>query len=222
MKKLILIFLFSALFILYSADYVKILTPSNGWTTNRMVTVSGTTNVKTSEVLIVFNSIPLRLPIQDGRFSRDFVAGPGLNNIYAEVQTKTSLVTDSAAFYSKAPAKALKIVLMWDTNQTDLDLHVIEPSGEECFYGHKETKIGGTLDVDVTTRYGPEVYTLAAPTPGLYKIRVHYYSDNGNPQTQAVVYVVMNEGTPNEKIRKFETMLTQTNSDNYIDAVTLE
>ena len=105
---------------------------------------------------------------------------------------------------------------------TDIDLHVIEPTGEECYYGNSQTQIGGSLDVDVTTGYGPEVYTLAAPTQGTYQIKVKYYSDNGYPQSQVIVYVVMYEGTPNEVIKRFETMLTQTDMMVEVDIVTMD
>lgn len=222
-KKLIVsLLIIISCFIAGSIDYVKILTPVNGWTTDRIITISGETNVNADEVRVVFNSIPLRLPVKGGRFSRNFIAGPGLNNIYAEVQSKDSYVTDSVAFYSKAPAKAMKIILMWDTDGTDVDLHVVEPTGEECFYGQRETKIGGSLDVDITDGYGPEVYTLATPTKGIYKIMAHYYSDNGNPQSALTVYVVINEGTSNEKILCFESMLTMTGIVVNINAVTLD
>ncbi|CAF2882206.1 unnamed protein product, partial [Rotaria sp. Silwood2] len=39
----------------------------------------------------------------------------------------------------------LRIVMIWDTNDTDVDLHVIEPTGEECYYSHKNTAIGGMI-----------------------------------------------------------------------------
>ena len=223
MKKIFILInlIFLSLFV-FSVDYVKIISPNNGWTTGRKITISGETNVSTNEVRIVFNSVPLRLPVRGGRFSRDFVAGPGINNIYAEIQTKDTFVKDSVSFYSTAPSKALKIILMWDTDKTDVDLHVIEPTNEECFYDHRETEIGGQLDLDVTDGFGPEVYTLAEPTKGIYKIKVHYYSDNGNPQSQITVYVVMYEGTPNEKIKVFEGMVTRTDVEVYIDSVTLE
>lgn len=204
-------------------EYIKILTPSSGWTSNRVITISGITNVNVKSVRIVYNSIPLRLPVSgNGRFSREFVAGPGLNSIYAEAVSDKVTVSDTLSFYSKAPPKAMKIVLMWDTDGTDIDLHVTEPTGEECYYGYKQTSIGGSLDVDIVDGYGPEIYTLATPTKGSYQITLHYYSDNGYPQTQATVYVVMNEGTPNERVEKLETMLTKTGTVVNMDVVTFE
>jgi hypothetical protein len=41
----------------------------------------------------------------------------------------------------------VKVSLSWDT-PTDVDLHVMEPSGEEIFYGHKVSATGGQLDLD--------------------------------------------------------------------------
>ena len=47
------------------------------------------------------------------------------------------------------------LIINWNTNNTDVDLHVIDPTGEECYYRNRETKIGGKLTIDVTEGYGP-------------------------------------------------------------------
>jgi len=52
----------------------------------------------------------------------------------------------------------LLVALSWNTDGTDVDMHVIEPTGEECYYQHRDTKIGGPLSQDVTQGYGPEQY----------------------------------------------------------------
>lgn len=227
MKKLILISSLLILFIISSlsfgdSPYVKITSPSGGWSTKRKVNITGETNVNTKAVTVVYNGIPLRLPVSGGRFARTFIAGPGMNQIYVEAQNETTIAKDSVSFYSNAPSKAMKIVLSWDTDKTDVDLWVIEPTKEKCYYGYKNTKIGGSLDVDVTTGYGPEIYTLAAPTKGAYKIQVKYYSDNGYPQTELKVYVVMYEGTENEIIKEYTAMLTKTGEIVTVDVVNLE
>jgi len=55
---------------------------------------------------------------------------------------------------------ALMVWLGWDTDNTDIDLHVKEPSGNEIYYGNRESDIGGNLSRDFTKGYGPEVYIL--------------------------------------------------------------
>ncbi|CAD7923936.1 unnamed protein product [Amoebophrya sp. A120] len=57
----------------------------------------------------------------------------------------------------------LCVWLAWDTDKTDLDLHVIEPTGEEVYYGNRESAMGGYLSRDFTQGYGPEVYLLKNP-----------------------------------------------------------
>ena len=38
-----------------------------------------------------------------------------------------------------------RIVMSWDADATDMALHVLEPSGEEAFYSHNRTAIGGLV-----------------------------------------------------------------------------
>jgi hypothetical protein len=46
-------------------------------------------------------------------------------------------------------------------SRTNVDLHVLEPSGEECSYENRDTRIGGHITEDITTGYGPEMYFLS-------------------------------------------------------------
>jgi len=75
----------------------------------------------------------------------------------------------------------LVTVITWNQDNTDVDLHVTEPGGEECFYGHPQTKSGGYLTSDVTDGFGPEMYIQRkADLKGAYKIDVELYSENPN------------------------------------------
>jgi len=104
--------------------------------------------------------------------------------------------------------KDLVVVMSWDTNATDVDLHVTEPSGEESDYTHKDTfGGGGSLDHDITTGYGPETYTLRRARPGTYKVEVLYYS--GGPPTNVTVKIIRNQFSANETTETQTVKLTQ-------------
>ncbi len=69
----------------------------------------------------------------------------------------------------------VRIVLSWDADLTDVDLHVEEPTGETANYSHNRTGQGGLVSRDFTQGYGPEEYVLRKAQPGTYTIRAHYY-----------------------------------------------
>ena len=69
----------------------------------------------------------------------------------------------------------IRISMSWDADATDIDLHVIEPGGEEAFYSHNRTTRGGLVSRDVTDGYGPEEYLMHAAPPGTYAIQAKYY-----------------------------------------------
>jgi tetratricopeptide (TPR) repeat protein len=96
----------------------------------------------------------------------------------------------------------LRVVLTWDADLCDMDLWVVEPSGEKAYYGKTLTTIGGAFGQDFTRGYGPEEYLLKKAMPGTFKLRINYY---GNTQqtlagdTTIQVLVVKNWGRPNEE-----------------------
>jgi uncharacterized protein YfaP (DUF2135 family) len=94
-------------------------------------------------------------------------------------------------------------MLTWNTDRTDVDLHVREPSGEECFYQHTRTRSGGWITADVTTGFGPEMYVLPSAPRGRYAIRAHYFAaDQNRASTRSKVYVTVVEhwGRPDERV----------------------
>jgi Ca-activated chloride channel family protein len=72
----------------------------------------------------------------------------------------------------------VRIVLSWDADGTDVDLHVVEPSREEAMYSHALTTIGGMVSSDCTRGYGPEEYLVRVPMAGTYKIYAKYYGSS--------------------------------------------
>ncbi len=98
----------------------------------------------------------------------------------------------------------LRIVLTWDTDLTDMDLWVIEPSGEKCDYSHNLTAIGGAISRDFTGGYGPEEYAVRRALPGEYGVKVNYYGSRAQALTGPTTLqatVITNYGRPNEERR---------------------
>ncbi|MCX7820735.1 MAG: DUF2135 domain-containing protein [Brevinematales bacterium] len=149
-------------------------------------------------------------------FFRAMVPARGINVITVS-DYDNPLNKDSITFYADIPPTTLKVLLFWDTDNTDMDLHVVEPSGEECYYGYRKTKLGGSLDVDVTTGYGPEIYVMDYPNPGLYEIYIHYYG--GVALTEATVYAILYEGTATEERYIFKMKLTKPDDRIYVGKV---
>lgn len=81
----------------------------------------------------------------------------------------------------------LRIMMSWDTDETDVDLHVLEPDGEEAFYQHRRTSTGGFVSEDVTTGYGPEEYLRRDAQKGTYRILANYFASHRQALTGAAV-----------------------------------
>lgn len=79
--------------------------------------------------------------------------------------------------YLKVLPVDLRVVMTWSQPNVDLDLHVVDPSGEECYYGHKRTNAGGRFSKDFTAGLGPEQFLLKTAPKGDYTIKSNYYAE---------------------------------------------
>ncbi|MEI7298158.1 DUF2135 domain-containing protein [Paraburkholderia tropica] len=156
----------------------------------------------TSVGTLVVNGTPMPQRIEeDGSFSRPFAFGAGSNSVEVRSADGTKKRVQFYDAYAGKTHARLRIVLAWDTDGTDLDLHVVSPDGVHTFYADRVAPNGGALDVDVTTGYGPEIYSSAAPLHGAYLVYVNYYGsgNSGSDMTVAQITIITNEDTPNEK-----------------------
>ena len=166
-----------------------------------------TNNATTPARLIVNgNAMPLRLDA-DGSFGRPYSFGIGPNSVEVRTGDGADMSRLRSQFYQIAdgqPASRLRILLAWDTDGTDLDLHVVTPSGQHAWYGQQAID-GGAIDVDVTTGYGPEIFSSPAPERGLYQVYLNYYggADEGAAITTARLTIITGEGTAAEKRQEF-------------------
>lgn len=151
---------------------------------------------------------------KSGRRGNDFqvsiIALEELNGLIAWVEAqdwslgiKPKVPDIDAAYRRDLPVK-LRIVMSWDADQTDIDIHVLEPNGEEAFYRNRRTTEGGFVSEDVTTGYGPEEYLKKDLERGVYKICSNYFASHQTSLTGAAtitVCVYTDWGTGNEKFQ---------------------
>ena len=87
----------------------------------------------------------------------------------------------------------LKVTLMWDF-YADIDLHVIEPNGNEIYYSEKQSSTGGYLDVDNThggQGAAENIFWEQNPPHGQYKVSLVYYSEGSSTPKQGPCKVVV-------------------------------
>ncbi len=85
----------------------------------------------------------------------------------------------------------VRITLHWETDANDVDLHVVDPRGDESYYSKKQTASGVVLYEDLTQGLGPEVTVV--PTgkiiPGRYHVGVKYFSAGPMGVSRGVVTI---------------------------------
>ncbi len=76
----------------------------------------------------------------------------------------------------------LTVRLTWGENPSDLDTHVFGPSNFHIWYGNfgDYNTTHAKLDVDDTTSYGPEVFTVRDLPEGTYHYCVHHYAGSSD------------------------------------------
>ena len=99
-----------------------------------------------------------------------------MNSIIARHKKDIDLSEINTSIIKPLPVD-LRIVVDWNKDETDIDLHIIQPGGEECYYGHRQSKAGGRMAEDFTQGYGPEEYQIRDAPKGKYSIQVNYYGD---------------------------------------------
>jgi Ca-activated chloride channel homolog len=106
----------------------------------------------------------------------------------------------------------LRIVMAWDTDDTDIDLHVVDPNGETSSYGNRLSYQGAAMSPDATGGYGPEEFALRQAKRGVYEIKAQFYGHRQqvlSAGTTAMVRVTTAFGTPQAKDQWITLRLTR-------------
>ena len=111
-----------------------------------------------------------------------------------------------------SPTGDLRVTITWNTDNTDIDLWVTDPSGEKCYYANPTIASGGQLLDDLTQGFGPERFRTTTASKGTYKVEAHYYSNNGNqlmPETYVNATIIKYAGTPQETITRYNVEVSE-------------
>jgi uncharacterized protein YfaP (DUF2135 family) len=167
-----------------------------------------------SRALGLFNEIVLGE--WDGRFPEiEVVALMDANRVLA-IMEREQIVSRERCPIDERLIQALpldlRITMTWDTDMTDMDLWVTEPSGEKCFYSHNLTAIGGMISRDFTGGYGPEEYLVKRALAGAYKVQTNFYGSRsvsltGPTTVQAIV--ITDFGRSSEKRQALTLRLSE-------------
>jgi len=157
---------------------------------------------------LIVNGVAMPLEVAaDGTYGRPYGFGSGSNSVEVRASDgKSRARTQFVDGYQGKTQARLRVVLSWDSAGTDLDLHVVTPDGGHAWYGNRVLPDGSALDVDVTTGYGPEIFSSAAPQRGNYHVYVNYFGSGADTSvlTVARVSIITNEGTPRERLQSYQ------------------
>ena len=123
--------------------------------------------------------------IWDGRFSgAKIVTINELNHLITKYRLNTASI--DRRLIARMPVD-IRIVINWSTDNTDMDLWVIDPKEEKTYYGNRTSRIGGKISNDMTRGYGPEEFLLKKALRGKYTIKVKYYGTSQQKLTGPTV-----------------------------------
>lgn len=127
-----------------------------------------------------------------------------INNLIKVNKAASSRVAVNKKLIADLPVD-MRVVINWNSRNTDIDLWVTDPNQEKCFYSNPATAIGGRLSNDFTGGYGPEQFLLKKALKGKYKIEVDFYNDDsltlaGPAAVMAEIYTYYSSGKQERKI----------------------
>lgn len=138
----------------------------------------------------------------NGRFAGvNMIALAELNAIAAQ-----AVVADKSVDMSRVDTRlrrnlplALRVVMAWDSDDTDIDMWVTDPNGEKASYANRLTRQGGAMSPDATGGYGPEEFSLKTAKAGKYTVEAQFFGHRQqvlSGGTTVMVRVTTDFGTP--------------------------
>jgi Vault protein inter-alpha-trypsin domain len=111
--------------------------------------------------------------------------------------------------YLKKMPVAVRVILNWNQMDVDIDMHVLDPNKEECYYAQTTTEAGARFSKDFTQGYGPEQYLLRNAIKGKYQITSNFYgettlTENGPATVMVEIYITKADGSIEKRIKTIQ------------------
>lgn len=200
-----------------------------------------TTAITIDQLQAIINGTVYEIRVEsDGDFDQVLPLDPGSNTIQLRVFDDHGHAGTSAILRVTVtlPRIDLRVILSWDTEGTDVDLHMFQRTAAEgnvvadydywashdlprhvCYWNKRPEDFGNgptenpALDIDDMDGFGPETILLQKAASGHYHIWVHYYDADsygfGEVDSKATVRIVVNGGTNDPKIYERVHTLTE-------------
>lgn len=141
----------------------------------------------------------------------------GIYTLMVEATDDDGMTATCVTRVEAGNADGLRVEMFWDTDSTDMDLHLMNPDGSEwtsshdCYYGNCNTFGSGApildwygpddiddprLDIDDTNGFGPENINITRPEPGTYRVGVHNFRGLGPNGVTVRIYCGGSTTTP--------------------------
>lgn len=151
-------------------------------------------------------------PSPSGKHANLFVDLAGTYIVELVVVDVDGLTSEPAQFTLEGlPFEDVHVELSWDTDRTDLDVHLIHETDcgggncfaappSDCFFQNPAPDWGpagpignATLDLDALQGFGPENVNVADPEEGTqsYRVVVNYYDDRDEGASTATVRIYL-------------------------------
>ncbi|MEL1264557.1 VIT domain-containing protein [Pseudoxanthomonas putridarboris] len=148
----------------------------------------------------------------DGRFGGiQLIALAELNDVVVNATQRPDTRRTDPRLLKHLPLD-LRVVLAWDSDNSDMDLWVTDPDGEKCYYNNPLTAQGGRLSDDFTGGYGPEEFSLRKAKPGKYTVEANFFGDRQQLVTGATTLqlkLTTGFGTPQAKEQRVTLRLKE-------------
>lgn len=117
-------------------------------------------------------------------------------DVFVSTGDTTTLTSGAVIASPVLTGDDVRFVLTWGEYPSDLDSHLMTPSGYHIYYWDPNpTGAGAYLDVDDVTSYGPETITISDQEAGTYGYYVYNYSGSPDITTsEAIVRIYDQSG----------------------------